>query len=99
MPYRPLATDAAMAMYGFMSAAAKRYSTRVDCGEPGMTRSAVVRFSTPQVAIVGDQAPRTIRSYEMLIGAISAVKTGISATCPATKCCIALLIACGAPGS
>ena len=50
-----------MATYGFMSAAAKRYSTRVEAGDPRMTRRAVVRFSTPQVAMVGDQAPRTMR--------------------------------------
>jgi len=31
----PLATEAAMATYGFMSAAAKRYSTRVEAGDPG----------------------------------------------------------------
>jgi hypothetical protein len=40
-----------------MSAAAMRYSTRCDFSEPGMTRSAQVRFSTPQVALVGAQKP------------------------------------------
>jgi hypothetical protein len=34
-----------------------RYSTRCDFAEPGMTRRAVVRFSTPQVASVGAQKP------------------------------------------
>src|SRR5262249_31434384 len=75
-----------------MSAAANRYSTRVDEGEPGMTRSAVVRFSTPHVAIVGLQAPRTIRLYELIVGAISAVIACISATWPATYCAISLLM-------
>ena len=67
-----------------MSAAANRYSTRVEAGDPGMTRSAVVRFSTPQVAMVGDHAPRTMRLYELTVGAMSAVIAGSSATCPAT---------------
>ncbi len=40
-----------------MSAAAMRYSTRCECGPPGITRSAVVRFSQPQVAEVGAQKP------------------------------------------
>ena len=31
-----------------------------------------------------DHAPRTIRLYELMVGAISAVNAGISATCPAT---------------
>ncbi len=34
---------------------------RCDFGEPGITRSAVVRFSTPQVACVGAQKPGTRR--------------------------------------
>jgi hypothetical protein len=40
-----------------MSAAAMRYSTRCDFSDPGMTRSAVVLFSTPQAASVGAQKP------------------------------------------
>ena len=52
---------AASAMYGLMSAAAIRYSTRWLDGPPRITRSAVVRFSTPQVAEVGAQKPGTRR--------------------------------------
>ena len=52
-----LAMAAASAIYGLMSAAATRYSTRCDFSEPGMTRSAVVRFSTPQAESVGAQKP------------------------------------------
>jgi hypothetical protein len=40
-----------------ISAAAMRYSTRWLDAPPGMTRNAVVRFSTPQVADVGAQNP------------------------------------------
>ena len=40
MPHRPEPTAAASARYGLASAAAIRYSTRVDLAEPGMTRSA-----------------------------------------------------------
>ena len=52
---------AARARYGLVSAAAIRYSMRWLLGEPGMTRKATVRFSTPQVAFVGAQAPGTRR--------------------------------------
>ena len=46
-------------MYGLMSAAACRYSTRVE-GEPApMTRSAVVRFSIPHYDVSGAQTPGT----------------------------------------
>ena len=61
-----------------MSAAAWRYSMRVALALPGMARSAVVRFSTPQVAVVGAQAPSTMRLYEFTVGAMTAVSSGMS---------------------
>ena len=61
MPQSPEPIAAASAIYGLMSAAAIRYSTRWLFGPPWMTRSAVVRFSTPQVAAVGAQNPGTSR--------------------------------------
>ena len=57
MPHRPEPIAAASARYGLASAAAIRYSTRWHLAEPGMTRSAQVRFSTPQLASVGAQKP------------------------------------------
>ena len=72
-----------------MSAAAIRYSMRVALALPGIARSAVVRFSTPQVAVVGAQVPSTMRLYEFTVGATTAVSSGMSETCPATACSIA----------
>ena len=75
----------AMARYGFMSAAAMRYSTRCDFSEPGMTRSAQVRFSTPQVALVGAQKPGMSREYELTVLATIESSSGISICWPPMK--------------
>ena len=47
-------------MYGFMSAAVCRYSKRVLAAlSPRIKRMAVVRFSTPQLAVSGAHTPGT----------------------------------------
>src|SRR6185369_5785879 len=55
---------------------------RCDFSEPGMTRSAQVRFSTPQVASVGAQNPGISREYEFTVLAIIDSSSGISACWP-----------------
>ena len=55
----PMIADAAR--YGFASAPDTRHSRRCDFGEPGISRIAVVRFSTPHVNAVGAHAPFTSR--------------------------------------
>ena len=67
-----------------MSAPASRYSTRVDFADgPTMARSAVVRFSRPQVAVVGAHVFGTSRLYELIVGQTRAVISGIRSSCPA----------------
>src|SRR5438445_13361803 len=60
-PYRPAATQAAIARYGLMSAPGQRVSSRVDLGEPAITRKLAVRLSMPQVGLTGAQKPSTSR--------------------------------------
>ena len=57
-------------------------------GSPGIARIAVVRLSTPQVALTGAQAPGTVRLYELMVGQKMAVSSGRFATRPAMYCCI-----------
>ena len=59
MPQSPAPRQAAMAMYGFMSAAVCRYSTRSAPGSPVITRIAQVRFSMPHAATSGAHTPGT----------------------------------------
>src|SRR5262245_2136536 len=82
-----------------MSAAAIRYSTRWLFGEPGMTRSAHVRFSTPQLASVGAQNPGMSREYAFTVEATIASNSGSSACCPPTNQRIACDMEAGAPSS
>src|SRR6187399_2438811 len=82
-------------MYGLQSAAAIRYSTRCDFSEPGITRKAQVRFSTPQVASVGAQKPGIRREYEFTVLAIIASTSGISCCCPPMNQRILSEILCG----
>src|SRR5580658_3021889 len=59
IPQSPAAKLAAIATYGFMSAAVCRYSRRVEDGDPGMARMAHVRFSIPHDAVSGAHTPGT----------------------------------------
>lgn len=59
MPQRPAPRHVAIAMYGLMSAAVCRYSTRVQLAPPGITRTAHVRFSKPHDAVSGAHTPGT----------------------------------------
>ncbi len=62
MPYSPAARLAAIEIWGLASEPASRYSVRVDLGDvPGIARRDAVRFSIPQEALVGAQAPGTVR--------------------------------------
>ena len=69
---RPEPIAAASAMYGLMSAAAIRYSTRCELfPDPVMTRSAQVRFSKPHVVVQqprksGDQPGVGIRVHAII---------------------------------
>src|SRR5260221_13382435 len=83
MPARPAASEAAIARYGLISAPVSRSSTRVDFAPPGIARTAVVRLSTPQVALIGAQAPGTVRLYELIVGQNTAASSGRFATSPA----------------
>ena len=60
-PSSPAAITAAIARYGLMSAPGQRVSSRVDLGEPGITRKLAVRLSTPHVGFTGAQKPSTSR--------------------------------------
>src|SRR5438270_13312910 len=77
-----------MARYGLISAPANRNSMRVDLLPPGIARTAVVRLSMAQVALMGAQAPGTVRLYELMVGQITAASSGRLATRPAIYCCI-----------
>ena len=88
MPSRPAASDAAIAMYGLISAPVSRSSTRLDFPSEGIARTAVVRLSIPQVAFTGAQAPGTVRLYEFTVGQKHAISSGRCATRPAMYCCI-----------
>ena len=52
---------AATARYGLTSDPGQRVSSRVDFGEPAITRKLAVRLSTPHVGFTGAQKPSTRR--------------------------------------
>ena len=52
---KPAATHAATQRYGLTSEPGTRISRRVDFALPGITRTATVRLSTPQLTLVGAQ--------------------------------------------
>src|SRR5205807_9950761 len=68
MPERPAARTAAVARYGFMSAPGQRVSSRVDLGDPAMTRKLAVRLSRPYVGLTGDQNPSTSPLVQWTVG-------------------------------
>ena len=69
-----------------MSAAAIRYSTRWLLAPPWITRNAQVRFSTPQVAVVGAQDERLGQRVVAVVVAEGAVTSDeLDAFCLASE--------------
>ena len=54
-----------------------RSSTRLDFAAEGIARTAVVRLSIPQVALIGAHAPGTVRLYELTVGQNIAISSGM----------------------
>src|SRR5205814_96506 len=82
-PSSPAASTAATARYGFMSAPGQRVSSRVDFGDPEITRKEAVRLSTPHVGFTGAQNPSTRRLYELIVGQYIGAISMSAPTCPA----------------
>ena len=61
IPYKPEASDAAIARYGLTSAPITLVSNLHDFSDPTNARKAVVLLSIPHVNVVGAQAPSTNR--------------------------------------
>ena len=76
MPWRPAARLAAIARYGFMSAAESRSSTRVDFERARDGADGGGPIVLPQVAFTGAHVPGTVRLYEFTVGAIIAISSG-----------------------
>ena len=83
MPYRPAASSAANARYGFASAPGMRVSAR--SAEPWPTmRKPHVRLSYPHASVVGAQLPAAKRLYELIVGAMKIARSAAHAIWPAS---------------
>src|SRR5947209_19048261 len=82
MPYKPEASSAAKARYGFASAPGIRVSGRSDAPCPTM-RKPQVRLSCAHASVVGAQLPAAYRLYELIVGARKSASSRAPAIHPA----------------
>src|SRR5678809_295623 len=79
----PAAIVPASSRYGLLAPQGIRFSTWVFAPRIPLIRSPTVRFSSPQVALVGANEYSLKRLAQLTVGAYRAVKAGAWASCPA----------------